>query len=256
MSEFNYVIGIQIHIDWFKRTIGLSYKAYIERVLDKFKISECKANATLIVKGDKFNLIQCLKNALEKQEMENTPYASLVDSLMYAQACIRPGITFAIVMLDRYQSNPRIAYWKATKKVMRYLQGTKNCMLFYKHVKNLELIGCSNLDFTRCQDSRKSTSEQISMLVGGVISYKSAKQIIVASSIIEAEFIACFKATSQVKCFRSFITGLRVMDSITKPLTTYRDKSTIVFFLKNIKSRSYGKHIDIKYLLVWDRIKN
>jgi len=122
-------------------------------------MSKCKTNATLIVKGDKFNLIQCSKNALEKQEMENTPYASLVGSLIYAQVCIRPGITFAIVMLDRYQSNPRIAYWKVAKKVMRYLQGTKNYMLFYKHVKNLEVIGCSNLDFIRCQDSRKSTSK-------------------------------------------------------------------------------------------------
>jgi hypothetical protein len=70
----------------------------------------CKANATPIVKGDKFNLIQCSKNALEKQEMENTPYASLVDSLMHIHVCTRPDIAFAIVMLDRYQSNPRIAY--------------------------------------------------------------------------------------------------------------------------------------------------
>jgi hypothetical protein len=100
-----------------------------------------------------------MKNALKKQEMKNTPYTSLVGSLMHAQVCIMPGITFTIVMLDRYQSNPRIVYWKAAKKVMRYLQGTKNYMLFYKHVKNLEVIGCSNLDFSRCQDSRKSTSE-------------------------------------------------------------------------------------------------
>jgi len=122
-------------------------------------MSKCKVNATLIVKDNKFNLIQCMKNALKKQEMKNTPYTSLVGSLMHAQVCIMPGITFTIVMLDRYQSNPRIVYWKAAKKVMRYLQGTKNYMLFYKHVKNLEVIGYSNLDFARCQDSRKSTSE-------------------------------------------------------------------------------------------------
>jgi hypothetical protein len=46
------------------------------------------------------------------------------------------------------------------------------------------------------------------------------------------------------------------MNSIAKPLAAYCDKSTTVFFLKNIKSRSYGKHIDIKYLVVRDKIKN
>lgn len=66
MSEFNYVIDIQIHKDKFKRTLGLSYKAYIKRVLDKFKISEYKANTTPIVKGDKSNIIQCSKNTFKK----------------------------------------------------------------------------------------------------------------------------------------------------------------------------------------------
>jgi hypothetical protein len=69
---------------------------------------------------------------------------------MHIQGCTMPDIAFAIVMLDRYQSNPRIAYWKATKKVMRYLQGTKNYILSYRHVKNLEVIGCSDSDFARC----------------------------------------------------------------------------------------------------------
>jgi len=218
-------------------------------------MNECKANATPIVKGDKFNIIQCSKNALEKQEMENTPYASLVDSLMHIHVCTRPDIAFAIVMLDRYQSNPRIAYWKAAKKFMRYLQGTKNYILSYRHVKNREVIGCSDSDFARCQDSRKSTSEYIFMLIGGAISYKSVKQTIFASSIIKAEFIACLEATSQVKCFRSFITRFQVMDSIAKPLAVCCDKSADVFFLKNSKSRGCNKHIDIKYLVVLDIIK-
>jgi hypothetical protein len=174
---------------------------------------------------------------------------------MHIQGCTMPDIAFAIVMLDRYQSNPRIAYWKATKKVMRYLQGTKNYILSYRHVKNLEVIGCSDSDFARCQDSRKFTSEYIFMLIGGVISYKSVKQTIVVSSIIEAEFITCFEATSHVKCFRSFITRLQVMDLIAKPLAVYCYKSTTIFFLKNSKNRSCSKHIDIKYLVVLDRIK-
>ena len=67
---------------------------------------------------------------LEKKSTEGTkeehPYAFAIKSLMYAQVCTRPNIVFAIGMLGRYQSNPGKDHWKAAKKVMRYLQGTKD----------------------------------------------------------------------------------------------------------------------------------
>ena len=61
--------------------------------------------------------------------MENIPYASVVRSMMYAQICIRPDISFVVGMLGRYESNLGMDHWKAAKKVMRYLQGTKDYML-------------------------------------------------------------------------------------------------------------------------------
>ena len=55
-----------------------------------------------------------------------------VGSLMYAQVCTHPDIAFAVNALGRYLSNPGLNHWKAVKKVMRYLQGTKDYMLTYK----------------------------------------------------------------------------------------------------------------------------
>ena len=49
-------------------------------------------------------------------------------------------------------------HWRVVKKVLRYLQGTKEYMLMYTRTNNLELIGFSNSDFARCVDSHKSTS--------------------------------------------------------------------------------------------------
>ncbi|XP_057965280.1 secreted RxLR effector protein 161-like [Malania oleifera] len=177
-------------------------------------MNECKLNATPILKGNKFNLSQCLKNILEKEEMENIPYASAVGSLMYAQVCIRPDIAFAVGMLGRYQSNPGMDHWKPAKKVMRYLQGTKDYMLTYKHVDDLEVVVYTDLDFAGCQVSKKSTSGYVFMLAGGAISWKSIKQTIIASSTMEAEFIACFEATSQAKWLKNFITGFQIVNSI------------------------------------------
>ena len=68
-------------------------------------MKDCSPSVSPIVKGDRFNLNQCLKNELEREQMKNIPYASAVGSLMYAQVCTRPDIAFAIGMLGRYQSN-------------------------------------------------------------------------------------------------------------------------------------------------------
>ena len=82
-------------------------------------MNNCSAGVVPIQKGDKFSLIQCPKNDVERKQMEYIPYASVVGSLMYLQTCTRPDISFAVGMLGRYQSNPGIDYWKAAKKVMR-----------------------------------------------------------------------------------------------------------------------------------------
>ncbi|XP_050125357.1 secreted RxLR effector protein 161-like [Malus sylvestris] len=179
--------------------------------------------------------------------MESIPYASIVGSLMYAQTCTRPDISFAVGMLGRYQSNPRMDHWKAAKKVMRYLQGTKDYMLTYRKSNNLEVIGYSDSDFAGCFDSRRSTLGYLFLLAGGAISWKSTKQDAIAISTMEAEFIACFEATNHGLWLRNFISRLGVIDSIAKPLRIFCDNAAAVFFSKNDKYSNGAKHMDIKY---------
>ena len=187
--------------------------------------------------------------------MKNIPYASAVGSLMYAQVCTRPDITYAVGVLVRYQSNPGMDHWRAAKKVMRYLQGTKDYMLMYRQKDNLELVGYSDVDFVGCVDSYKSTSGYIFIMAGGAISWRSVKQTLIATSTMEAEFVSCFEATSQGVWLKSFISRLRVMDSISRPLRIFCDNSAAVFLAKNNISRSQCKHIDIKYLAIREHVK-
>ncbi|RVW80053.1 Retrovirus-related Pol polyprotein from transposon TNT 1-94 [Vitis vinifera] len=86
------------------------------------------------------------------------------------KVCTIPDIAFAIGMLGRYQSDLGIKHWKDAKKVMRYLQGSKDYMFICRRVDNLEVIGYSNSDYVGCIDSRKSTLRYDFMLAGGVVS--------------------------------------------------------------------------------------
>ena len=97
--------------------------------------------------------MQCLKNDFEQKQMEAILYASVVGSLMYAQICTILDISFVVGMLGRYQSNHGLDNWKAIKKVMRYLQVTKEYMLTYRRSDHLEAIGYSNSDYVGCVDT-------------------------------------------------------------------------------------------------------
>ena len=128
-------------------------------------------------------------------------------------------------------------------------------MLMYRRTDNLEVIGYSDSDFAGCIDSCKSTSRYIFLMAGGAVSWRSAKQTLTATPTMEAEFVSCFEATSHGVWLKSSISGLRIMDSIYRPLRIYCDNSAAVFMAKNDKSGSRSKHIDIKYLAIRDHVK-
>ena len=209
-----------------------------------------------MTKGDKFSLNQCPKSILHLKEMQNLPYASIVGSLMYAQVCTRPDIAFIVGMLGRYMSNPGKEHWSAAKKVLRYLQGTKNHMLMYRRSDKLEIIGCSASDHAGCEDSRRSTSGYVYLLAGGAISWKSVKQTLVTSSTMESEFVACFEASNHAIWLRNFVTGLRIVNGVERPLKLYCDNRAAVLYANNNRSSSKSKHIDIKFLVVKERVQN
>ena len=107
--------------------------------------------------------------------MKSVPYASAVGSIMYAQVCTRPDLAFITGMLGRFQSNPGLDHWKAAKKALRYMQGTKDYMLTYRRSDNLQVVGYSDADYAGCVDSKKSTSDYVFTLAGGAILWKSTK---------------------------------------------------------------------------------
>ena len=67
-------------------------------------------------------------------------------------------------------------------------------------------------------------------------------------------FVCCFEATSHGVWLKSFISGLRIMDSISRTFKVFCDKSAVVFIAKNNKSGSRSKHIDIKYLAIREKV--
>ena len=68
-GDASFVLGIQIHRDRTRGILGLSRKSYIEKVLKRFDMQDCKLGDTPVAKGDKFSLNQYPKNDFEIKEM-------------------------------------------------------------------------------------------------------------------------------------------------------------------------------------------
>ena len=258
LGEASFVLGIKIHRDRSRGILGLSQRSYIDKVLARYNMEKCKPGDTPISKGDKFSLAQCPKNHLEIAEMQKIPYASAFGSLMYAQVCTRPDLAYIVGMLGRYLSKPGMDHWIAVKRVMRYLQRTKDYMLIYRKSEDTdaEIIGYSDSDHGGCQDSKRSTSGYVYLLAGGAISWKSAKQSLIGPSTMAAEFIAYFEATNHAIWIRNFVTGLGILKSIEKPLKVFCDNNSAVQYSNNNRSSSKSKYIDIKFLSVKERVQS
>nr|KYP40283.1 Retrovirus-related Pol polyprotein from transposon TNT 1-94 [Cajanus cajan] len=77
----------------------------------------------------------------------------------------------------------------ATKRILRYLNGTLKFGIMYIRNKGGDAIAYSDSDYAGDIDDRKSTLGYVFMLGSGAMSWSSKKQLVVTLSTIEAKFI-------------------------------------------------------------------
>ncbi|KAJ9542828.1 LOW QUALITY PROTEIN: hypothetical protein OSB04_029334 [Centaurea solstitialis] len=83
-------------------------------------------------------------------------------------------------------------------------------------------------------------------LNGGAISWKSSKHDIIADSTTEAEYIAASDAAKEAVWLRNFISDLRVVANISRPVNIYRDNSGAVAQAKEPREYHKSRHVLMK----------
>ena len=71
-----------------------------------------------------------------------------------------------------------------------------------------------------------------------------------------AEFVACYEASNHGIWLRNFVTGLRILDGIERPLQLFCDNKSAVLYSNNNRSSTKSKFIDIKFLVVQKRVQS
>ena len=101
---------------------------------------------------------------------------------------------------------------------------------------------------------KKSTYGYIFMMAEEVVSWKSVKQTLTASSIMEVEYVTCYEATCHAIWLQNFISALEVVHSISRPLKLLCDNFAVISFSRNTRSTSRSKHIDVKFFFVKEKV--
>ena len=112
----------------------------------------------------------------------------------------------------------------------------------------LMLTGGSN------PNGRKSQSGFVVFACGGIISWASKKQPIIALSSTEAEYIAANLAVQEAIWLRSLLNDFGIVQK--QPTSINEDNQGVIALCKNPKFHSRTKHIDIKYHFIRDKIKD
>ena len=126
--------------------LGLSQASYIDEILTRYSMQDSKKGFVPFRVGKSLSRNQLPKTNAEMERMRGIPYASAVESLMYAMLCTRPDIYFAVGMVSRYQSEPGEEHWIAVKHILKYLRITRDYMLVYQS-ESLEPIGYTDSYF-------------------------------------------------------------------------------------------------------------
>ncbi|XP_023760242.1 uncharacterized mitochondrial protein AtMg00810-like [Lactuca sativa] len=96
----------------------------------------------------------------------------------------------------RFQVNPKMSHLLAVKQIFLHLKGTKSLRIWYPTNESFLLQAYSDSNYGGLQIDRKSTSSGCQFLGGHLVSWSSKKQICIALSTAEVEYIAAASCTS------------------------------------------------------------
>nr|XP_016444207.1 PREDICTED: uncharacterized mitochondrial protein AtMg00810-like [Nicotiana tabacum] len=177
MGELNFFLGLQVKQA--PKGMMISQQKYIKELLKRFDMESSKTIDTPISTATRLDLDE------PGSPVNETMYRGMIGSLLYLTTS-RPDIVFSVGLCARFQFSPKESHLKVIKRILRYLIGTHDLVLYYPSGDNFDLIGNAYADYTGYLVDRKSTSGMAHFLVSCLISWGTKKQNFVALSTAEA----------------------------------------------------------------------
>lgn len=230
-----------------KEEISVDQSDYINMVLKRFGMSDCKPARTPLPTGIKLE-----KPNSDHIPPKEIPYQSLIGSVMYLAVCSRPDISYAVSYLSQFNNCYTSEHWSAAKRLLRYLKGTINYKLNFVKTRQ-SLTGYVDADHAGDHSDRKSFTGYVFVLGGAPVSWESKKQHTVALSSAESEYVAMSESCREAVFLKTLIREISSKDETVK---LFSDSQSAIQMAKNPVHHQRTKHIDIRYHFIREKLNN
>ncbi|KAK9101196.1 hypothetical protein Scep_024626 [Stephania cephalantha] len=255
-------LGLQI--EHFSSGVLVHQSNYIEKILKRFYMDKAHPlSSPMVVRS-----LEVDKDSFRPHESDEellgpeVPYLSAIGALMYLANCTRPDIAFLCQPTCKIQiSSPTRRHWNCVKHIFRYLRGTSDMGLFYSRGVKLNLQGYADAGFLYDPHKARSQTGYVFTCGNTVVSWKSVKQTMVATSSNHSEVLAIHEASRECVWLRNMIEHIQESCGLSSikdsPTILYEDNAACIAqlsegFIKGDRT----KHISPKFFYADELQKN
>ena len=228
---------------------------YVGELLAQFGLTNAKPVSTPAQLGLHLTKNMGPDNPKDKREMQTIPYANAVGKLLYV-SLTRIDTLAAISECARFMANPGIEHWKAIKRIMRYLSGTRNWGLIFKSTgKTIEdewTVGMY-VDSDHASDPDRRRSRYGYLILANKscpLAFGTGMRNECSASTPQAEYVALAHGLKELLWCWQILTAMGI--KVKLPMPVYEDNQTCITIANNHMAQKRTRYIDIRYHFIRD----
>ena len=190
--------------------------------------------------------------------MSKVPYAKAIGKVLYLRLT-RVDILAAVAECAKFMSCAGRVHWRALKRILRYLSGTRHWGLVYRSTgKTLnepwDIVLYVDSNHAECPDTRRSRYGYLILLNGCPISFGTGMRKRCSASTPEAEYVALAHGLKELLWSIQMLTAMGI--KVKLPAPVFEDNQTCIAIANNYMSQKRTRYVDIRYHFIRDYVKD
>ncbi|KAH9051523.1 hypothetical protein Ae201684P_007526 [Aphanomyces euteiches] len=234
LGELKSILGIKVETHG--HVVTMSQQGYVEVLLDKFNMADCKPVSTL-----------------KSLVMRSCRHLKVKMNLQYLVTATRPDIANAVRNLSKHLSKYDDTHWKQAQRVLKYLKGSKSASLEIDGRVKWET--CSSV--RTAMRLRKRRRPQVDQWLRRYV-----RLMRTLLSLEEANHRGTVHSRSRVHCLGRLCQELLWFSELLeelgfpqKTILVHCDNQSAIAIAKNSGQHERTKHISTKYHFVRDNVE-
>ena len=100
-------------------------------MVENFRLTNTKNVSTPIDPNMQFFIQQCPSTLNQLSKMQGIPYSEVLGSVLWPTVVLHPDMAYVVGILLQFMQNPGPAHWEGLKRVINYMEHTKNLWLTF-----------------------------------------------------------------------------------------------------------------------------